>query len=194
MLSLRLLRFLLPPAERDEILADLESEYADRRARDGRLSSARWLLSQLVGSGPALMRRTWWRGNTGFESPSSSMNPGGPLMERWIVEARFALRRLRTRPTYTALAVLTLALGVGGMAAIAGIVRPLLVNPLPYPRDNELAMFWAHFSWESREFVTLRPQWTGFAAVAAYRPEDVTVEKEGAPTKFVPGIASSTEL
>ena len=29
-------------------------------------------------------------------------------MERWIVEARFALRRLRTRPTYTLLAVLTL--------------------------------------------------------------------------------------
>ena len=116
-------------------------------------------------------------------------------MERWIVEARFALRRLRTRPTYTLLAVLTLALGVGGMAAIAGIVRPLLVNPLPYPRDNELAMFWAPpYSWESREIVTLRPQWTGFSAVAGYRPEDVTVEKEGAPTRFVPGIASSTEL
>ena len=43
------------------------------------------------------------------------------------------VRRLRTRPTYTALAMVTLALGVGGMAAIAGIVRPLLVNPLPYP-------------------------------------------------------------
>ncbi len=115
-------------------------------------------------------------------------------MERWIVEARFALRRLRTRPTYTALAVLTLALGVGGMAAIAGIVRPLLVNPLPYPRDTELAMFWAKYSWESREFVTLRPQWTGFASVAAYRPEDVTVEVERGPTRFVSGIASSTEL
>ena len=194
MLSLRLLRVLLPPAERDEILADLESEYRARRARNGRLASGRWLWLQILGSGPALVRRTWWRGNSGFDSSSNSMNPGGPQMERWIVEARFALRRLRTRPTYTALSVLTLALGVGGMAAIAGIVRPLLVNPLPYPRDNELAMFWAHYSWYSREFVTLRPQWTGFASVAAFRPEDVTVEVEGAPTKFVSGIASSTEL
>ena len=33
-------------------------------------------------------------------------------MERWIVELRFALRRLRTRPTYTILAVLTLALAL----------------------------------------------------------------------------------
>src|SRR5678816_2305715 len=130
MLLLRLLRVLLPPAERDEILADLESEYRDRRARDGGLSSVRWLSGQILGSAPELFRRTWWRGNSGFDSSSSSMNPGGPLMERWIVEARFALRRLRTRPTYTALAVLTLALGVGGMAAIAGIVRPLLMNPL----------------------------------------------------------------
>ena len=194
MLPLRLLERLLPPAERDELVADLEAEYRDRRRRDGRLASSRWLWSQLLGSGLALAGRTWWRGNTGFESRSNSMNPGGPLMERWIVEARFALRRLRTRPTYTALAVLTLALGVGGMAAIAGIVRPLLVNPLPYPRDNELAMFWAHYSWYGREFALLRPQWTGFSAVAAYRPEDVTVEVENAPTKFVTGIASSTEL
>ena len=37
MVPLRILRALLPPAERDEILADLEREYRDRRARDGRL-------------------------------------------------------------------------------------------------------------------------------------------------------------
>ena len=194
MLPLRIFRALLPPAERAEVIADLEMEYCTRRARDGHLASSRWLWGQLFASVPTLLRRSWWRGRTGFESSGNAMNPGGPLMERWIVEARFALRRLRTRPTYTALAVLTLALGVGGMAAIAGIVRPLLVNPLPYPRDNELAMFWAQYSWYSREFVTLRPQWTGFADVAAYRPEDVTVEMERAPTRFVSGIAASTEL
>ena len=102
MLSLRLLQAFPPPAERDEILADLEREYRDRRARAGLVSSAsRWLWTQIVGSGPVLLRRTWWRGNSGFDSSSNSMNPGGPLMELWIVEARFALRRLRTRPTYT---------------------------------------------------------------------------------------------
>ena len=193
-LPLRILGTLLPPAERDEIVADLEHEYHERCIRAGQPAASRWLWMQLLHSSPALLRRTWWRGRTGFDSSAGVTNPGGPLMERWIVEARFALRRLRTRPTYTLLAVLTLALGVGGMAAIAGIVRPLLVNPLPYPRDNELAMFWAKQSWYSREFVTLRPQWTGFAGVAAFRPEDVTVEMDRAPTRFVSGIASSTEL
>ena len=115
-------------------------------------------------------------------------------MERWIVELRFALRRLRTRPTYTILAVLTLALGVGGMAAIAGIVRPLVVHPLPYPRDNELVMFWADYSWEGREVAALRPVWSGFAGVAAFRPNDMTLEIENAPTRFVSGFTATTEL
>ncbi len=194
MLATRLMRSLIPPAERDEVVAELEAEYRARKTRGGRLAAERWVWAQLVRSTPALLRRTVWRGRTGFDSPGNAMNPGGPSMERWIVELRFALRRLRTRPTYTILAVLTLALGVGGMAAIASIVRPLVVNPLPYPRDNELVMFWAHFSWEGREVAALRPVWSGFAGVAAYRPQDVTIEVEGGTTRFVPGFAATTEL
>jgi predicted permease len=194
MLAIRLLRSLIPPAERDEVVADLELEYRERVARGGRMAAGRWLWLQLGRSLPALLSRAWWRGRTGFDSPVNAMNPGGPSMERWIVELRFALRRLRTRPTYSILAVLTLALGVGGMAAIAGIVKPLVVNPLPYPRDNELVAFWAHFSWEGREVAALRPVWAGFAGVAAYRPNDVTIEVENAPTRFVPGYATTTEF
>jgi putative ABC transport system permease protein len=194
MLAIRLIRSLIPPAERDEVVADLEAEYRERVGRNGGVAARRWLWLQLIRSIPALLHRTWWRGRTGFDSPVNAMNPGGPSMERWLVELRFALRRLRTRPTYTILAVLTLALGVGGMAAIAGIVRPLVVNPLPYPRDNELVSFWAHFSWEGREVAALRPVWSGFAGVAAYRPQDVTIEVDGGPTRFVPGFAATTEL
>jgi putative ABC transport system permease protein len=194
MLPIRILSSLIPPAERDEVAAELEAEYHERRRHGGRIAAARWLWLQLARSTPALLERVWWRGRTGFDSPVNAMNPGGPSMERWLVELRFALRRLRTRPTYTILAVLTLALGVGGMAAIAGIVRPLVVNPLPFPRDNELVMFWARFSWEGREFAALRPVWTGFAGVAAYRPSDATIEVDGAPTRFVPGYAATTEL
>jgi predicted permease len=194
MLAIRLIRAFIPPAERDEVVADLELEYHERALRGGRIAAGRWLWLQLARSVPALMNRTWWRGRTGFDSPVNAMNPGGPSMERWIVELRFALRRLRTRPTYTILAVLTLALGVGGMAAIAGIIRPLVVNPLPFPRDNELVMFWAHYSWEGREIAALRPVWSGFAGVAAYRPNDMTIEIENAPTRFVSGFAATTEL
>src|SRR3954470_24413929 len=118
-----LLRSMLPLAERDEILGDVEAEFRERAADHGRRTATRWLWRQVIGSAPALFRRSWWRGWSGFESQSSAMNPGGPSMERWIMETRYAVRRLRRRPTYALLAVLTLALGIGGTAAIAGIVR-----------------------------------------------------------------------
>jgi predicted permease len=193
-LALALIAALLPPAERAEVLGDLEAEHRRRCAAGGGAAGARWLWAQVLRSVPSLLSRSAWRGRTGFESRANTMNPGGPLMERWILEARYALRRLRTRPTYTALAVLTLALGVGGMTAIAGIVRPILVDPLPYPADRELAIFWSDGDWNASEVLALRNEWPGFAGVAAYYAEDVTAELPGAPTRFVPAIEASAEL
>src|SRR5581483_4220637 len=97
---------------------------------------------------------------------------------------------------FTILAVLTLAVGVGGIAALVGIARPLFISPLPYPHPDQLAVFWRPGDWRGREITLLRNQWRsdGFAAVAAYRPSDVTLERDGAPTRVVPGIASTTEL
>jgi putative ABC transport system permease protein len=193
-LALALIGGLLPRAERAEVLGDLEAEYGRRRATRGGWAAARWLWGQVVRSLPSLVSRSTWRGFTGFESRANAVNPGGPLMERWILDARYAVRRLRTRPTYTALAVLTLALGVGGMTAISGIVRPILVDPLPYPEDRELAIFWSDGDWTASEVLALRNEWKGFTGVAAYHPEDVTVEVPGAPARFVPAIAASSEL
>jgi putative ABC transport system permease protein len=193
-LPFALIGALLPPAERAEVLGDLAAEHARRRATNGRFAATRWLWTQATLSIPSLVARTTWRGFTGFDSAASAMNPGGPLMERWILEARYALRRLRTRPTYTALAVLTLALGVGGMTAIFGIVRPILLDPLPYPHDRELGMLWSAGDWNAAEVLLLRHEWQGFSGVAAYNPEDVTVEVPGGATQFVPAIAASSEL
>jgi predicted permease len=185
---------LLPPAERAEALADLEAEYRQRRAQQGRVAAGGWLWRQCLASLAPLLRRSSWRGFTGFESRANSLNPGGPLMERWILEARYALRRLRTHPTYTALAVLTLALGVGGMTAISGIVRPILVDPLPYPADRELGVFWSDGDWNASEILALRREWPGFAGVAAHRPMDVTVEIPGGATRFVAAAGVSSEI
>jgi predicted permease len=192
--AVRMLVRWLPLAEREEARADLASEYEARRRRHGVLRAQIWAWTQLIRSLPALSRRTWSRGMTGFDPYANAMQPGGPLMERWMLDARYALRRLRTRPAYATLAVLTLALGVGGMAAISGIVRPLLVDPLPYRRPNELAQFWRPGDWRAKEVTLLRGHWDGFSAVAAYRPADVTLERPGAPSRLVPGIASSAEL
>src|SRR5262249_17346380 len=49
-------------------------------------------------------------------------------------------RQFRRAPAFTALAVLTLALGVGANAAIFSVVHRLLLEPLPYPDGNRIVM------------------------------------------------------
>ena len=192
--AVRLLRSLLPDAERDETLADLSAEFADRLRRSGRARAQLWLWKQTIGSVPALLRRGWWRGWTGFEPRASAMHPGGPVFENWIVDGRYSLRRLASRPGYTALAVLTLALGTGGTAAIYSVARTLLLDPLPIARESQVGVFWFNGSWTEEEFLHFRPTFPGMQRVAAYRPQDATLEIPGEPMRQVPGLSTSAEL
>lgn len=115
-------------------------------------------------------------------------------MESWIMDLRYTFRRLLARPTYVLLAVLTLALGVGGTAATLSIVRGLLLEPLPYSREAEIAVFWNIFDWSEAEVLHLRPDWPGFERVAAYRPANVTLESSDGPARVLPGVSASAEL
>ena len=189
-----LVRSLLPLAERDEVVADLEREYAERVTRAGRGAARLWVLRQVIGSLLPLVRRTWWRGTTGFEPQASRMRPGGPMIESWIIDARYVLRRLVSRPAYALLAVLTLALGAGGSAAIFSVVRTLLLDPLPVVEEDKVGVFWFRFSWSEQEFLYLRPTFPGFQHVAAYRPNTSTLESPGAPLRLVEAIAVSAEF
>jgi len=59
-------------------------------------------------------------------------------IETLLGDLRYAGRRLRASPAFTATAVLTLALGVGGTTAIFSAVNPILFEPLPYPQAERL--------------------------------------------------------
>jgi predicted permease len=185
---------MLPVAERDEVLGDFDAEYASRVALSGRGAARRWAWKQVIGSIPSLVRRSWWRGMTGFEPRANRLRPGGPMFESWIMDFRYAVRRLLSRPAYALLATLTLTLGAGGTAAIFSIVRTLLLEPLPIGREDQVGVLWFTGSWSEAEFTMLRPQFPGFQGMAAYRPDDATLEVSGGPLRLVPGIASSSEL
>ncbi len=57
-------------------------------------------------------------------------------------DIRYALRTLRRQPVFTAVALVTLALGIGGNAAIFSLLYQLLLRPLPYPDAGRLVFVW----------------------------------------------------
>jgi predicted permease len=185
---------LLPFAERSEVLADLAAEFAYRAGTFGKPAASRWYWRQLASSAPSLTRRIWWRGWSGFEPNANRMRPGGPSMESWIMDVRYAARRLVRRPLYAALSVLTLALGIGGTAAVYAIARPILLDPLPYRAEEELAAFWMPFDWSEQEFLYLRGRVPGFSDFAAYRTDNVLLDRGDGQVRLLPSVYSSVEL
>ena len=100
-------------------------------------------------------------------------------MEALIKDIRYALRGLLKRPGFTAIVVLTLALGIGTNTAIFSVVNAVLLRPLPYPNPDQLVTIWGRqetrgmvmdrVSTSPQEFVDYRDRNHSFSAVAAYR-------------------------
>jgi hypothetical protein len=63
-------------------------------------------------------------------------------IETLISDVRFAARKLRSEPGFTAITVLTMALGIGATTAIFSAVNPILLQPLPYRESGRVSAIW----------------------------------------------------
>lgn len=68
---------------------------------------------------------------------------GTSWLEDLAQDARFAIRTLRRRPGFTTVASLTLALGIGASTTLFGVVKAVLLAPLPYGNPEGIAVLWS---------------------------------------------------
>jgi len=103
-------------------------------------------------------------------------------LETLSQDVRFGLRMLRRSPGFTAVAVLTLALGIGANTAIFSVVNAALLRPLPYAHPDQLVRVWGTNSrsgnlhaWASYpDLQDWRAQNTVFSAMGAFNEDDWT--------------------
>ena len=99
-------------------------------------------------------------------------------MNTFRADLRYAVRLLIQSPAFTAIAVLTLALGIGANTALFSVVNGVLLNPLPYPHSNQLVAIYATIAGldsapiEYPNFQDWQRDSRSFASMAAYRNED----------------------
>src|SRR5580700_6685864 len=61
-----------------------------------------------------------------------------PSVEELLADVRYGLRALRHNPMFTAVALLTIAIGIGANTAVFSVVNSVLLKPLRYPHAEEL--------------------------------------------------------
>jgi predicted permease len=112
-----------------------------------------------------------------------------PWIENFLMDIRYALRQLRRKPGFTAVAVLTLALGIGATTAIFSVVDGILLKPLPYPHADRLVYVeqtapgigFTHAAMAPALYFIYRGQSRTFEDIGLYSYDSVNVSGAGRP-------------
>jgi putative ABC transport system permease protein len=101
----------------------------------------------------------------------------GALVEQWWQDARYALRLIRRDASFSLVAILTLALGIGANTAIFSVINTVLLKPLAYSEPDRLVLVWERNTAIGKErdpvaprnYQDWRAQNSAFTDLGAYR-------------------------
>lgn len=112
-------------------------------------------------------------------------------METVWHDLRYGLRMLRTHPGFTAVAVLTLALGIGANTAIFSVVNAVVLRPLPFREPDRIVRMWGTFSQGNNastsppDFLDFRSQNSTFEEFAAMRGGSFNLTGQSEPERVI---------
>ena len=162
-------------AEIQEELHSFQAASVEEKTRRGMSREAALRAARAeAGSAESVRQKVW---AAGWESAADSL---------WQ-DLRYAVRMLAKSPGFTAIAVLTLALGIGANAAIFSLVNAVLLRPLPYADPSQLVdvsetkagVVGAGVSYPA--FVELRDHSRAFTSVAGLAGHALTLTGHGDP-------------
>lgn len=113
-------------------------------------------------------------GNAGLVQEVTREVEGWAMLRRFMQDLKFGIRVLRRNPTFAAVSIFTLALGIAASTSIFSVVYGVLLHPLPYKEPGQIVQVWELSSKGHRmsvadpNFVDLRSQNHSFAGLAEY--------------------------
>ncbi len=201
----RLASLKLPPFREAAITEEL-SQHLDDRYRDLISGGAtedearRLALDEL--RDPDFLARELRR--IKHERLQESIAPGYPGTRNFLAslwqDVRYGLRQLRRNPGFTAVAVLTLALGIGATTAIFSVVNAVLLRPLPFGNPSRLIalhesipkMGFPNMSFSVPDFEVFQRDQKAFSTLGVFRNEQVDLSGQGEPERVMAARVSAS--
>ena len=119
-------------------------------------------------------------------------------MTTFFHDIRYALRTLRNNPGFTAVAILTLALGIGANTAIFSVINAVLLRPLPFTAPEQLCIVTEQLPSlplvgpSYQNFQDFRDRAKSFSAMSATRITTLTLTGAGEPERLAAQMTSAS--
>jgi putative ABC transport system permease protein len=122
-----------------------------------------------------------------------------PLVETTMLDLHYAFRMLRKMPGFSAVAIATLALGIGANTAIFSVINAVLIEPLPFKDPSRLVALWeAQARRPGRpnvvapaNYLRWRERATSFENMSAFTATRLNLTDAGAPVELAVHVVST---
>ena len=192
-LALLVIRLATPPREREWVVGDTVEELTRIRDASGERAARRWLQREMwrVLAHAPRHRLAVSRGSV---SAPAITRGDGPVRD-FFQDIRYTLRLLGRAPAFAAIAVATLALGIGANTAIFAVVNAVLLKPLPFAEARRLMLVhmlvpererpgvYNESVWSYPKYRTFTASQQVFDEIAFFAGRDLDLSRDGEPQR-----------
>lgn len=116
---------------------------------------------------------------------------GGSMIQDLVQDARFAVRTMVRQPGFSAVAALTIGLGIAVTATIFSLVNGILLKPLPFPEPDRIVSVWPERWFSPAFFEFIQEQTESYETVAAWQwRAHVDARPEGSERLWGPMVSA----